>query len=71
VSYYYIWKRLNTLPPHYLNANRFIGLNTLIPFLYYTKYAQVDEEDFGRMDLLKEGFQPSLGLFLVSGWRLG
>ena len=41
-------------------------LNVLIPFLYYTKFLHIDEESYGRLDLIQEGFGPSFGLFLVS-----
>jgi hypothetical protein len=37
-----------------------------ITFLYYSRYAKVDEDDFGHAELFREGFQASFGLFLVS-----
>jgi len=36
-------------------------------FFYYTKFLGVDDEEFGgTWELLKEGFMPSFGVFLVS-----
>jgi hypothetical protein len=49
-----------------------VVLNVVLLFVYYSKYLKVDEADFGRIDLLKEGFHSSFGVFLVSGqwwWR--
>ena len=46
---------------------RYIGLNLLIIFLYYTSYQSVDEEDYGgHVELAKEGLLTSFALFLVS-----
>ncbi len=38
----------------------------MLPRAYYTQYARVDEDDFDPLNLLKEGFQPSFGLFFVA-----
>lgn len=43
----------------------FAILNVTVPFLYYSKYLKVDEDDFGQAELLKEGFQASFGVFMV------
>ena len=46
---------------------RFGAVNLAVPFVYYSKYAKVDEDDFGRLELVKEGFQASFGVF-VTAW---
>lgn len=33
---------------------------------YTTKYLKVDEEEFGKWELMTEGFMPGYGVFLVS-----
>ena len=43
----------------------FAVLNVLIVFFYYSKFLDIDEESYGRMALLQEGFMPSVGLFVV------
>jgi len=43
----------------------FLGGHAALLFLYYTKYLGVDDEEFGRFDLLSEGFMPSFAGFLV------
>jgi len=43
----------------------FISLNALISFLYYSKFLGIDDEEFGRFDLLQEGFVTSFALFMV------
>ena len=39
-----------------------------LTWVYYVKYIECDEDNFGRWDLLKEGMMPAFGFFLVSGW---
>jgi hypothetical protein len=38
----------------------------MLPRAYYAQYARVDEEDFDPLSLLKEGFQPSFGVFMIT-----
>ena len=40
-----------------------------LPFFYYSNYANVNVDDFGAMDLISEGLQQSLGVFVLS-WIL-
>ena len=40
-------------------------LNVLIMFIYYTKYLGVDDEEFGRTDLVLEGFMSSFAIYLI------
>ncbi|KAL6057397.1 hypothetical protein QOT17_015546 [Balamuthia mandrillaris] len=49
----------------------FVACNVIVPFLYYNKYLNVDDEDMfgGRWPLIQEGFFSSYALFLVS-WIL-
>lgn len=45
---------------------RFLVLNAVILYAYFTNYQQVDEEEFGgAWELTKEGFVTSLAGFLV------
>lgn len=45
---------------------RFLVLNTVIVYAYYTNFQQVDEEELGgAWELTKEGFVTSLAGFLV------
>jgi len=41
-------------------------LNAFLLYLYYAKFLRVDEEEFGRWELLSEGFAPSFALFMVA-----
>ena len=43
----------------------FGATSQIVCMLYYTKYLDVDVEDFGRWDLMKEGFMASFGCFLL------
>jgi hypothetical protein len=43
----------------------FLGGVTIVTYLYYAKFLAVDEEEFGRFELLSEGFMNSYALFLV------
>lgn len=43
----------------------FAVLNILIPFGYYRHYANINIDDFGRNEILSEGFQASFGLFML------
>jgi hypothetical protein len=43
----------------------FLFLNTYIPYLYYTSYANVNIDDFGAQKLLMEGYQSSAALFML------
>lgn len=36
-----------------------------LAFLYYTKYIRVDDEEWGRTELVKEGLMSAFGLFVV------
>ena len=36
-----------------------------VSHVYYTKYLQIDEDDFDRFELLSEGFMGGAALFLV------
>mmetsp|Transcript_28644 Transcript_28644/g.48353 ORF Transcript_28644/g.48353 Transcript_28644/m.48353 type:complete len:136 (-) Transcript_28644:336-743(-) len=47
----------------------FLMLNTYLPYLYYTSYANVNIDDFGAQKLLFEGYQPSAALFMLA-WVL-
>ena len=38
----------------------------MLPRMYYAQYARVDEDDFDPLNLVKEGFQPSFGLFMFT-----
>eukprot|EP00475_Leptophrys_vorax_P012277 TRINITY_DN1869_c0_g1_i1.p1 TRINITY_DN1869_c0_g1~~TRINITY_DN1869_c0_g1_i1.p1 ORF type:complete len:167 (-),score=49.13 TRINITY_DN1869_c0_g1_i1:46-480(-) len=44
----------------------FISTVSAICYLYYAKYLAIDEEEFGRFELLSEGFMNAYALFLVS-----
>jgi hypothetical protein len=45
---------------------RFLVLNAVIVYAYFTNFQQVDEEEFGgAWELTKEGFVTSLAGFLV------
>jgi hypothetical protein len=44
---------------------RFVLANVILVFLYYTRYLGVDDEEFGRTELMQEGFMSSFGLFVV------
>ncbi len=44
----------------------FVLLNAVLVFIYYTKFLGVDDEEFGRTELIQEGFMTSFGVFLVS-----
>lgn len=47
--------------------SRFLVLNAVILYAYFTNYQQIDEEEFGgAWELTKEGFVTSLAGFLVS-----
>lgn len=48
----------------------FALVSSAIVFAYYTRFVDADEEDFGRYELISEGFMPSFGLFLVRLWPL-
>ena len=37
-----------------------------ISFVYYTRFLQVDDEDFGRFELIQEGMFPAFAIFLLS-----
>lgn len=46
---------------------RFLALNAVILYAYFTNFQQIDEEEFGgAWELTKEGFVTSLAGFLVS-----
>uniref|UniRef100_A0A7S2V656 Rab5-interacting protein n=1 Tax=Fibrocapsa japonica TaxID=94617 RepID=A0A7S2V656_9STRA len=44
----------------------FAGVNYLSVWAYYAKYVGVDEDEWGRGDLAKEGFQASAGVFMLA-----
>eukprot|EP01099_Mayorella_cantabrigiensis_P001721 TRINITY_DN1759_c0_g3_i2.p1 TRINITY_DN1759_c0_g3~~TRINITY_DN1759_c0_g3_i2.p1 ORF type:complete len:139 (+),score=33.82 TRINITY_DN1759_c0_g3_i2:155-571(+) len=45
----------------------FIGVNYTVVYLWYEKYQDIDEEEYGgRYDLFKEGLPSSIALFLIS-----
>merc|ERR1712137_1481591 len=44
----------------------FFVLNVAITFFYYTRFLNVDDEEFGRFPLIQEGMFPSFALFLLS-----
>jgi len=44
----------------------FLLLNAVGFLVYCTKFLGVDDEEFGRFELLQEGFMGSFGIFLVS-----
>jgi len=45
---------------------RFFVINSLIVYLYYNTFQQVDEEEFGGVgEILKEGLMTSFATFLV------
>lgn len=49
-----------------INLFRFLVLNAVILYAYFTNFQQVDEEEFGgAWELTKEGFVTSLAGFLV------
>ena len=43
----------------------FVLVNTLLPFFYYRKYANINIDDFGPTEVLSEGYQPSFGMFML------
>lgn len=48
---------------------RFLVLNAVLLYAYFTNFQQVDEEEFGgAWELTKEGFVTSLAGFLV--WKI-
>ena len=50
-----------------LPLHRFAALNAGIPMIYYGKFLEVDQDSYGGgWNLIKEGFMPSTGLFLVN-----
>mmetsp|Transcript_22662 Transcript_22662/g.47060 ORF Transcript_22662/g.47060 Transcript_22662/m.47060 type:complete len:141 (-) Transcript_22662:88-510(-) len=44
----------------------FLGANLGGTYVYYGKYAAVDEEDFGQVIITQEGLWTSVGLFMVT-----
>ena len=49
----------------YLGNLGFAALCALTSWLYYAKYLGVDEEEYGRWELLAEGMNSAFGLFLL------
>lgn len=49
----------------YMGFVVFLVANTLVPFVYYKHYANIDVDDFGHNEVLSEGYQPSFGMFLL------
>ena len=47
----------------------FVVLMFGITYLYYTRYLEIDDQDFNEQELLMEGVGNSVGLFLLS-WIL-
>ena len=46
---------------------RFLAVNSIIVYLYFTSYQKLDEEDYGGLsEILKEGLMTSFASFLVS-----
>ena len=43
--------------------------SSVIVFLYYAKFLDVDVEDFGNGSLISEGFMPGLGLYILT-WSI-
>eukprot|EP00753_Platysulcus_tardus_P007265 PLAT15008.1.p1 GENE.PLAT15008.1~~PLAT15008.1.p1 ORF type:complete len:129 (+),score=43.96 PLAT15008.1:85-471(+) len=43
--------------------------SSFVLFTYWSKYLEVDEEDFGQWAMLSEGFMSSFGLFILS-WTI-
>ncbi len=43
----------------------FVSANTMIPFVYYRLFANIDIDDFGPTEVLSEGYQPSFGMFML------
>jgi hypothetical protein len=49
----------------YIGNLGFAGLCACFSWMYYAKYLGVDEEEFGRWELLTEGMSSAFGLFLL------
>ncbi len=47
-------------------ASRFLAINALLVYLYFSSYQKLDEEEYGGLgEILKEGLMTSFATFLV------
>ena len=48
------------------DVHRFFAVCVGVSFVYYTRFLKIDDEEFGRFEMMKEGLFPAFAVFLLS-----